>query len=118
MNPDIELNLALILFVPWFSILAVLYWIYPRQPRSGLRTFFDTASLTLATVLAGVGMHWAMHNADPNAGAIWKQVLATSVAYGLFLGAMTLALALRSRWITGSRRAASRSSSSPVDIGS
>ena len=33
MNPFVELNLALILFLPWFAILGVLYWMFPRQPR-------------------------------------------------------------------------------------
>lgn len=103
MNPQVELNLALILFVPWFSILAWLFWAYPRQPRGGARTAFDSASLILATLLAGWGMHWSMHNADPNAGAIWKQVLASSVAYGLFLLVMTLAILVRWRWLRGRR---------------
>jgi len=99
MHQDVALNLALILFVPWFSILAWLYWAFPPQPRTGLRKGFDLAALGVATVAAGIGMHWSIHNADPHAGAIWKQVLATSVAYGLFLGVMTAALWARSRWI-------------------
>jgi hypothetical protein len=31
-------DLALLLFAPWFLILAVLYWVYPRQPRDGARS--------------------------------------------------------------------------------
>ncbi len=95
MNAQVELNLALILFLPWFAILAALYWIYPRQPRGPGRRLFDIAALALATALSVWGMHWGFLNADPDAGAIWKQVLATSVAYGLFLMVMTLAIALR-----------------------
>ncbi|MBD9378777.1 hypothetical protein ACTJI2_07605 [Pseudoxanthomonas sp. 22568] len=95
MNAQVELNLALILFLPWFAILAALYWIYPRQPRGTGRRLFDTIALVLATALSAWGMHWGFLNADPNAGAIWKQVLATSVAYGLFLMVMTLAIAVR-----------------------
>lgn len=95
MNAQVELNLALILFLPWFAILAALYWIYPRQPRGASRRLFDTAALVLATALSAWGMHWGFLNADPDAGAIWKQVLATSVAYGLFLMVMTLAIAVR-----------------------
>lgn len=106
MNPQIELNLALILFIPWFSILAWLFWAYPRQPRSAARTVFDSASLVLATLAAFWGMHWGMYNADPHAGAIWKQVLATSVAYGLFLAVMTAALLARWRWLRARRVAA------------
>ena len=37
-------DLALILFAPWFLILSVLYWMYPRQPRNARRRLFDLAS--------------------------------------------------------------------------
>lgn len=116
MNPQVELNLALILFIPWFSILAWLFWAYPRQPRSGARTCFDSASLILATLAAFWGMHWSMLNADPHFGAMWKQVLATSVAYGLFLAVMTVAIVLRWRWLRPHRAAAptSRDTTRPV----
>jgi hypothetical protein len=97
MNPQIQLNLALILFLPWFAILAVLYWIYPRQPRTNARRVYDAATLLVATMLAAWGMHWSMVNADPHAGAIWKQVLASSISYGLFLLVMTAALIVRFR---------------------
>jgi hypothetical protein len=112
MNPQVELNLALILFVPWFSILAWLFWAYPRQPRGALRTVYDSASLIVSTLVAGWGMHWSMYNADPQAGAIWKQVLATSVAYGLFLGLMTVAIVVRWRWL---RARSAHASQSPAD---
>ncbi|GAB3388731.1 hypothetical protein [Lysobacter fragariae] len=101
MNPQVEFNLALILFLPWFSILAVLFWVYPRAPRGPARTAFDTGSLVLATVAAFAGMHWSMVNADTRFGAMWKQILATSVAYGLFLLVMTVALLVRWRWLAG-----------------
>ena len=99
MNPAVELNLALILFIPWFAILAVLFWYFPRQPRTGARKAFDAISLALATAAAFAGMHWSMLNADPSHGAMWKQVLATSVSYGLFLAVMTVALVVRWRWL-------------------
>ena len=95
MNPQIELNLALILFTPWFAILAALYWIYPRQPRSWQRKAFDGAALLIAVAAAAITMQWSFHNADPNAGAIWKQVLATLVAYGAFLIVLVVAVPLR-----------------------
>lgn len=107
MNPDIALNLALILFIPWFSILAVLFWCFPREPRTSSRKYFDTISLIIATAASFAGMHWSMRTADPSHGAMWKQVLATSVAYGLFLGVMTLAILVRRHWLhhaTASRR--------------
>lgn len=114
MNPQIEFNLALILFLPWFSILAVLFWAYPRAPRGPARALFDAASLLVSLVAAVIGMHWSMANADPQFGPMWKQVLATSVAYGLFLLAMTVALLIR-RWWLGTRTRAhfSQSQASP-----
>lgn len=103
MNPTVEFNLALILFLPWFAILGGLFWIYPRAPRTAARRVFDAASLLAALAAAAGGMVWGLHAADPTAGRMWKQVLATSVAYGLFLGVMTLALWLRHRFLTGPR---------------
>ena len=97
MHPTIALNLALILFLPWFAILGVLFWLYPRAPRGPRRVAFDLASLALAVAAAVVGMYWSMANADPQAGAIWKQVLASTLSYGLFLLVMTVAFYLRRR---------------------
>lgn len=99
MNPQVELNLALILFIPWFSILAVLFWLFPRLPRGPARAAFDGTSLLLAVAAAAIGMHWSVANADPQFGPMWQQVLATSVAYGLFLLVMTLALSVRRTWL-------------------
>lgn len=99
MNPLVELNLALILFLPWFTILAVLFWKFPRSPRGLARTLFDSASLLLAVVAAALGMYWSMANADPTFGHMWQQVLATSVSYGSFLLVVTVALLVRWRWL-------------------
>lgn len=99
MNPLVELNLALILFLPWFTILAVLFWKFPRAPRGWTRTLFDSASLLLAVAAAAAGMYWSMANADPSFGHMWQQVLATSVAYGLFLLVVAVALVVRWRWL-------------------
>jgi len=104
MNPQVELNLALILFLPWFSILAVLFWVYPRAPRGPARALYDATSLIAATLAAVAGMHWGMANADPQFGPMWKQVLATSVAYGLFLLFMTAAVLVRRRWLAARGR--------------
>ena len=108
MNPLVELNLALILFLPWFTILAVLFWKFPRAPRNWARTAFDSASLLLAIAAASAGMYWSMANADPTFGHMWQQVLATSVSYGLFLLVITAALVVRWRWLK--KRALSSSS--------
>lgn len=106
MNPQVELNLALILFVPWYTILAVLFWLYPRQPRTGARTLFDTASLVLATGLSAWSMYWSIGAAGAQHGHMWQQILATSVSYGVFLAVMTAAIAVRWRWLRGRRATA------------
>jgi hypothetical protein len=41
--------------------------------------------------------------ADAGTGPIWKQVLATLVAYGAFLGALLAAVALRAWWLRRNR---------------
>ena len=97
MNATVALNLALILFLPWYAILAVLYWVYPRKPRGLLRAGFDLAALGLATFATVASMHWSMFTADLRYGALWPQILATSVSYGVFLAVLTLAFFLRRR---------------------
>ena len=106
MNPVVELNLALILFLPWFVILGALYWIYPRQPRHGARRAYDAAALVLAVAAFVLAMYWGHASADPRYGGMWKQVLATSVSYAAFLGVLALAFWLRAglirnRWPRG-----------------
>ena len=97
MNSQVQLNLALILFLPWFAILGYVFWRFPTRPRSAARRSLDVVSLLIATTLAGIGMQWSFFHADPRYGGMWKQVLATSVAYGLFLLALTVAVILRWR---------------------
>ena len=76
--------LALVLFLPWFLLIGALFRLFPRQPRDAARKRFDLAALAIAFVLSFVGMQWgyALGLADVGTGAIWKQVLATLVAYG------------------------------------
>ncbi|HUD40381.1 MAG TPA: hypothetical protein VMR06_00095 [Dokdonella sp.] len=97
MNPTIEIGLSFILFLPWFAILGALYWLFPRQPRHLKRKLFDLAVLVLSIVLSIAGMRWGYAIANPASGAIWKQVLAMLVAYGVFLAVLTVAVPLR-RW--------------------
>lgn len=96
MNSAVEFNLTLILFLPWFAILGALYWIYPRKPRHAARLGFDLAALVLALLASWFAMRWGIVNADPQAGAIWKQVLACLTAYGAFLVVLGIAAWLRS----------------------
>lgn len=94
-------QLALILFAPWFLILGALYWFYPRQPRGAGRRAFDVLTLLAAVGGSYVGMIRGYDMASPMAGAIWKQVLATLIAYGIFLGVLTLAWLVRPRLLRG-----------------
>lgn len=93
--------LALVLFLPWFLLIGALFWLFPRQPRDAARKRFDLVALAVAFVLSFGGMQWgyALGLADVGTGAIWKQVLATLVAYGAFLAAMFVAVALRNWWL-------------------
>lgn len=99
MNALVEVNLALILFLPWFAILGTLYWAYPRQPRDAARRVFDIGSLLLAVAAFLLAVHWAHRDADPAFGGMWRQVLATAVGYGVFLGVMLIAFLVRRRWL-------------------
>ena len=94
--------LAIILFLPWFLLLGALFWLFPRQPRNPRRKAFDIAALVVAFVMSFVGMQWgyALGLADVGTGAIWKQVLATLVAYGAFLSVLTVAVLLRSLFLS------------------
>ena len=103
MSPLVEVNLALILFLPWFLILGTLFWLYPRRPRGAKRRLFDAVSLCCAGVAFVLAVQWAHAGADPSYGRMWKQVFATSVGYGVFLAAMLLAWLLRRRWLARAR---------------
>ena len=97
MNSQVELNLGLILLLPWYAILSYVFWRFPRQPRSVMRCSFDIGSLLLAFGLAIASMQWSFHHATANYGGMWKQVLATSVSYGVFLLVLTVATIIRWR---------------------
>ena len=87
--------LALVLFAPWFLILAALYWLYPRQPRNVARARFDSAALLLAFAACLASLYWSFGFADRSHGQLWPQILATSVGYGMFLAVLTTAFFLR-----------------------
>ncbi len=99
MGSMVQLNLALILFLPWFLILGTLYWLFPRHPRPPARWFYDAGSLLLAVMAFLASIHWAHAHADPGYGPMWAQVLATAVGYGVFLLVMTVAFFLRRAWL-------------------
>ncbi len=93
--------LAIVLFLPWFLLIGALFWLFPRQPRNARRKSFDVVALLVAFALSVAGMQWgyALGAADGSAGAIWKQVLATLVAYGAFLATMGIAVPVRQWWL-------------------
>ncbi|MCW5581686.1 MAG: hypothetical protein KIS72_10120 [Luteimonas sp.] len=95
MNPLVELNLTLILFLPWFAILGTLYWLFPRRPRGVARALYDLATLALSVAAFLWSVHWSMANADTQYGKLWPQILATALGYAVFLAALGLAFALR-----------------------
>lgn len=103
MSPFAETNLAVLLFLPWFLVLALLFWRYPRPVHPpGRRRVFDLATLLLAAVASVAANHWSyrLGALDAEAGAIWKQVLASLVAYGAFLAVLTVAWPLRARLVS------------------
>ena len=104
MNSHIELNLALILFLPWYAILGFVFWRFPSQPRTAARRGFDTASLLLAFILAIVSTQWGFYYATSSYGGVWKQVLATSVSYGVFLLVLSIATLVRQRFLRESNQ--------------
>ena len=95
MNSSIELNLGLILFLPWYAILVVVYWRFAPTHGRGWRYAFDAAALLLALVATTSSLHWSLGIADPTHGKMWGHVLGTSVSYGVFLAVMTGAWFLR-----------------------
>jgi hypothetical protein len=96
MNSSVELNLGLILFLPWYAILILAYCRFaPPRARGGWRYAFDAAALLLAVAATTLSLHWSLAIADPTHGKMWAQVLGTSVSYGVFLAVMTCAWFLR-----------------------
>lgn len=99
MHAHVALNLAMILFLPWFAILGVLFWLYPRGPRTAARVAFDAGALLASTTAGVVATWWSIDNADPRFGGMWRQVLASTLSYGAFLGVLTAAFFARRRWL-------------------
>lgn len=97
MGAAVESYLALLLFLPWFCVLGVLFWVYPRQPRGARRIVFDLVSLAASVVAFLMSIHWAHAVADRGHGTMWAQILATALGYGVFLAVLGTAFALRRR---------------------
>jgi hypothetical protein len=81
-------DLAILLFLPWFLILAALYWAYPRAtPVTPARRRYDGLVLVAAFAASFAAGRWgyAIASTDIEAGPIWRQVLASLLAYKAFL---------------------------------
>lgn len=87
-NAVVELNLALLLFLPWYVLLGWLFWRMTARHRTAGRKLVALAFLCISLFAAGLAGVWAYGYADTSAGAIWKQVLACVVGYGAFLGVL------------------------------
>ncbi|HNR92332.1 MAG TPA: hypothetical protein PKO41_07895 [Dokdonella sp.] len=90
MNPVIELNLSLILLLPWYLVLGWLYWRVTARGRGARRSALALGVLAAAIAAATWAGAWAFAHADPAAAAIWKQVLASALGYGAFLGVLAI----------------------------
>ncbi len=95
-------DLAILLFLPWFAILAALYWVYPRHLAvTPARRRFDVVALLLAFGASAAAGRWgyAIASTSIEAGPIWKQVLASLLAYKAFLVVIAVAWAWRGQWV-------------------
>ena len=99
MHPTISHYLTVLLFLPWFAILGTLFWMLPRAPRDAARRRFDTVALLLCSAAFVFSVDWAMTHADTQHGALWPQIFAVAVSYGVFLAALTVAFFVRRRWL-------------------
>lgn len=105
MPHSVQTDLAFILFLPAFCIVGALYCFYPRTPRSALRWIADVAVLALAAFASIQAMRWGYRAATGVGGALWKQVLATLLAFGFFFCTVGVAALVRVRWFRRMRRA-------------
>lgn len=99
MNAFFETGLSFILFLPTFLIVGALYCAFPRRPRSAARWFADIVVVLVAAALSILAMRWGFHHSVGRGGDLWKQIVATLLAYGAFLGVLCLALPLRTIWL-------------------
>lgn len=102
MNPGIETALAFILFLPSFAILGALYCLFPRRPRHARRLLADLVVLVGAGALSIAAMRWG-HALVAGEGRIWQQIVATLLAYGVFLALLALAVPVRARLLRARR---------------
>ena len=98
-------TLAFFLFLPVFAILGVLYCAFPRAPRGAMRLIADLATLLACAAISLAAMRWGFALALGVAGPIWKQIVATLLAYAAFLASLGFALIVRRAWFRRRTRA-------------
>ncbi len=97
MNPFVELNLSLILLLPWYVVLGWVFWRLTAR-RGGVARRLLALGVLVGAIAAAAGSGiWAFRHADPSAGAIWRQVLASAIGYGAFLGVLAAGCLLMRR---------------------
>ncbi|HEX7915852.1 hypothetical protein [Rudaea sp.] len=99
MPANVQTDLAFILFLPAFCIVGALYCFYPRTPRHALRWIADLAVLAFAAVVSVVATRWGFRTATGVGGALWKQVLATLLAFACFFGFVGIGALVRRPWL-------------------
>ena len=104
MPANIQTDLAFILFLPTFCIVGALYCFYPRTPRHVLRWFADLGVLAFAAVVSMIAARWGFRTATGVGGALWRQVLATLLAFACFFGVVGVAALLRRPWLRRARQ--------------
>ena len=104
MNAFFETGLSFILFLPTFAIVGTIYCAWPRAPRGAARWLADLGVLAFAAAASIVAMRWGFDAGTGSSGHLWRQIVATLLAYGVFLAVLVLAWPLRARWLRRRRR--------------
>jgi hypothetical protein len=105
MPASVQIDLAFILFLPAFCIVGALYCLYPRRPRGAWRWLADLGVLALAAAASVIAMRWGFRAATGIGGSLWKQVLATLLAFGFFFAVVGAAALVRARLLRGTKPA-------------
>jgi len=106
MSSAVAPHLALILLLPWYAVLGWVFWRLRASGTDARRKFAALALIVFSLLAAGFAGTWAYDYAQPLAGTIWKQVLASTVGYGAFLAGLLVGfVVLRSRPMSARARA-------------